>query len=199
MGVPNASMCYARVVKWIISKMGHRSGERGFASTLIIILAVAVIAAIACAAYNYAKDRNNTHSVTAISKSTPTPVASASPTAPPSTTHSPAPSTTTVFGEAVPSDFGNYITSVYASQKAKCAATTFSIGSPVVRDQFAVVNESCGAGSAVFYAKVDGQWQQAFGSQNLPECSDVDKYSFTKELVAECFSSTGSVVTNTNP
>jgi hypothetical protein len=172
--------------------MKYLSNEHGALPVLIAILVLAFVVAAGVAIYTSV---HHSKLPTVASKLQPSPSSSASPSAGPS----PTPSTTVAFGETVPTDFGTYITSIYDADKEKCVNTTFSMTLPVVRDEFAAVNEGCGAGNEVFYAKISGRWQTAFGTQNIPDCSDIDKFSFTKMLVQKCWSPDNVLIDNTNP
>ncbi len=104
---------------------------------------------------------------------------------------------------SAPADFQTYIKGEYDKVYAGCAATgadaTFII-SKVIRDQFAAVGQGCQTGAAAHYAKVNGQWQLAMVLQQEPNCADVNKYAFTKEILPECWDSTKNAsIPNPNP
>jgi hypothetical protein len=171
---------------------GLLSSERGSAIIFDLILLVLVVGVAGLATFNYYQQNHTTNP--AVSPIPHRIEASMSP----SPTPSPTPATMAVFGTTVPSDFGNFLNGVFETDKKTCSSETFS-GVQVVRNEFASVNESCGAGAVAFYAKVNSQWQYAFGTQNVPYCSDVNKYSFTKELVPQCWRSNGTLQANENP
>lgn len=172
--------------------MRGRFDERGFAEILVVALVAILLVLAANAASSHSRKVAKLMKVV----ETPTPVVKVSASVSPTPTV--ASGVMTVFGETVPSDFGTYIQAVYAASKCPTGAS-FTIDRPVVRDQFAAVDESCQAGAEAFYIRLDGQWTYVFGSQNLPDCSEIDKYAFTKQLVPQCFSLSGAVEANINP
>lgn len=98
----------------------------------------------------------------------------------------------------------DFLKSEYDRQNAECkkqhASAELAMGvTKVVRDTFAAVSLGCGeGGSTGYYARVNGQWQLAFKTDDTPSCSDVNKFSFSKEIVPECQTG-GTESDNTNP
>jgi hypothetical protein len=104
-----------------------------------------------------------------------------------------------------PADFQAYILPLYTQQNAQCLkdnndTTEFGMSIiKVVNDTFAQTGESCQDGGNVYYKKVSGSWTKTdLYGQSINECATVNKYAYTKEIIAQC-DSNGNSIANTNP
>jgi hypothetical protein len=106
--------------------------------------------------------------------------------------------------ENAPKSLDTFMKEEYDRQNAECKKqnpnTDLAMGmTHAVRDSFAAVSLGCGeSGTTGYYAKVGDSWQLAFKSEELPNCTDVSTFTFTKELVPEC-TTAGVEYENKNP
>lgn len=104
-----------------------------------------------------------------------------------------------------PADFQAYILPLYTQQNTQCLkdtgdTTEFSMSIiKVVGDTFVQTGESCSDGGNVYYEKINGSWTKTdLYGQSINECTTVNKYAYTKEIIAQC-DSNGNSIANTNP
>ncbi len=100
---------------------------------------------------------------------------------------------------SAPADFQTFIKQQFDSDDAKCVEgeAMYSIGK-VVRDTFADVGQGCHGGAEYYYKKINGQWTLVMSAQQGPECIEVNRYTFTKEIIPIC-NTANSSEPNQNP
>jgi len=107
---------------------------------------------------------------------------------------------------SAPADFQTFIAPYFSQQYAQCTKAyggtqEFMLSViAVVRDTFVRTGESCADGGSVYYEKINGIWTKTtLPGQSISNCSDVNKYAYTNEIIPTCAADNGQVINNTNP
>lgn len=110
----------------------------------------------------------------------------------------------------LPADFQPIILSQYQkvvdgcsnNPDAKTNGVTAGMTVSQVLDSFISINEQqidCNGSAMFYYSKINGAWQFDFMASQTPGCNTVNKFSYTKLIIPQCYPDNSSdVIANMN-